>query len=98
MRDTVTPEADVAPPERKLPDAFLQQQAGPSAHIIFKLLFIGVESLCKAALVSTVQQHESALHRHRTPAFWEEVTSPSSPSVHHRASRSSQRCSVAFRR
>ena len=35
VRDTVTPEADVAPPECKLPDAFLQQQAGPSAHFSF---------------------------------------------------------------
>ena len=34
MSDTITPEADVAPPELKLTDAFLQQQAGMSAYCL----------------------------------------------------------------
>ena len=36
----------------------------------FKFIFIGLELLYNAVLVSTVQQSESAVHIHISPLFW----------------------------
>ena len=57
MSDAITPEADVAAPELKLPDAFLQRQAGLSAYSIF---FINFDS-SRVALQCCVSFHGIAI-------------------------------------